>query len=80
MHGISKAVLHNQEWSHITKHNILCLHSISVYHSLSIVLTAIPLFDPNIRFLISFGDPTLLALHLTTCSNRLTFVPCRLMI
>jgi len=53
MDGISKAVLYNPEWSHIIKHNIFCLHRILVYHSLSIVLTAIPLFDANIRFLIT---------------------------
>ena len=30
MCGISKTLLHNQEWSPITKHNIFCLHWIRV--------------------------------------------------
>ena len=30
MYGISKTLLHNQEWSPIIKHNIFCLHWIRV--------------------------------------------------
>lgn len=47
MDGISKTLLHNQEWSLIIKHNIFCLHWILVYQSLSIVFNS----DTTLKYL-----------------------------
>lgn len=86
--GISKTLLHNQEWSLIIKQQILFTLRIPVCWGLSIVLTAIPdsekiilndykysVFDYVRRFNIDF-----LAIRLIIWSNRLTSIPCRLMI
>ena len=58
LEGISKTLLHYQEWSLIIKHNIFCLHWNPVYWSLSIVFNM-------------FGGSPFLARRLMIWSNRL---------
>ena len=65
MNGISKTLLHCQEWSLIIKHNIFCFHGIPVCWSLSNVFnndTTLKnnTYDYNHSVLIMFGGLALL--------------------